>query len=86
MKNRGKVAVSLRQELLDDIERMRMRTGESRSAVFERALEAYLGAASEAANARRYVDAYRRHPEQTGEQRSALAIALEALAAERWDA
>ncbi len=86
MRNRNKVAVSLPQDLLDQVERMRKGSGETRSAVFERALEAYVATADQAASARRYVAAYQRRPERTGEQRAALAAALEALAAEPWDA
>jgi metal-responsive CopG/Arc/MetJ family transcriptional regulator len=86
MRNRGKVAVTIDPELLDRIEEMRKRTGESRSAVFERAIAAYVANASQAESARRYVDAYRRQPERTVEPREALATALEALAAEPYDA
>lgn len=86
MRTRGKVAVTIARDLLTEIERLRKRSGESRSAVFERALAAYLAATGRSALARRYVEAYRRRPEGKAERRAALARALEALAAEPWDA
>ena len=46
--------------------------------------EAYVAAANESAKARAYVFAYRGRPERAGEQRTALATALEALASEPW--
>jgi len=86
MRRREKVAVSIPAELLAEIERMRKTSGSSRSAVFERALSAYVVAADRSAKARQYVAAYRRRPERLGERRAALAMAMEALAAEPWDA
>ena len=86
MRRRGKVAVTISNDLLADVERMRKRSGESRSAVFERALAAYLAAGDRAASARRYVAGYRRRPERPVEVREALATALGALSTEEWDA
>lgn len=86
MRRRGKVAVTISNELLADVERARKRSGESRSAVFERALVVYLAAGDRAASARRYVAGYRRRPERAAEVRGALVTALSALAAEEWDA
>jgi hypothetical protein len=86
MRHHAKVAVSIPRELLAEIERMRKESGDSRSAVFERALSAYVAAADGTAKAQRYLAAYRRRPERVGEQRAALVTALEALSAEPWDA
>lgn len=86
MRHRGKVAVTIAQGLLDEIELLRERSGESRSAVFERALAAYVATARRTAKARRYSAGYRRRPERKQEQREALVSAMEALAAEPWDA
>jgi len=86
MRRRGKVAVTISNELLAGLERVRKRSGESRSAVFERALAAYLAAGDRAASARRYVAGYRRRPERAVEVRQALVTALGALATEEWDA
>jgi len=54
--------------------------------VFERALAAYVATARRTAKARRYSAGYRRRPERKQEQREALVSAMEALAAEPWDA
>jgi metal-responsive CopG/Arc/MetJ family transcriptional regulator len=86
MRRRGKVAVTISNHLLAEVERLRKRSGESRSLVFERALAAYLAAGDRAASARRYVEGYRRRPERPAEVRAALVTALGALAAEEWDA
>lgn len=86
MRKRGKVAVTIPTPLLAEVERLRKRFGGSRSAVFERALVAYLTAEDRSARARRYVAGYRRHPERGVERREALAAALTVLAAESWDA
>jgi metal-responsive CopG/Arc/MetJ family transcriptional regulator len=86
MRRRGKVAVTISNAVLADVERARKRSGETRSAVFERALAAYLTAGDRAARARRYVAGYRRRPEQVAEVRGALVTAVRALATEAWDA
>jgi len=86
MRNREKVAVTVDPALLERIERMRKRTGESRSAVFERALEAYVATSARTETARRYADGYRRRPETDADVRASLATALDALASEPYDA
>lgn len=86
MRRRGKVAITVAPELLAEVEQLRRRTGESRSAVFERALAAYLATQGRADQARQYLEGYRRRPERAAETRQALASALGALAAEPWDA
>ena len=86
MRKRGKVAVTIAADVLAEAERERKRTGETRSAVFERALTVYLAGQNRSAAARRYVDGYRREPERAAEVRAAVATALAALAEEPWDA
>src|SRR5881394_4193191 len=81
-KVRRKVAVSVSPDVLAAAERLRKHTGESRSAVFERALHGLLASVQRRARARRYVAGYRTHPERRAEVKAALAAALEALAAE----
>ena len=85
-RRRDKVAVSISREVLSAIEDLRQRSGDSRSAVFERALAAYLVSGNEAALKKRYASAYQRHPETVTEQRAAVARSLAALAASDWDA
>jgi hypothetical protein len=82
---RRKIAISVSPEALAAADRLSRETGESRSAVYERALRAYLAAAERSEQSRRYVAGYRRHPETPGETGAALASALPAIAAEPWD-
>lgn len=86
MRKRGKVAVTVSAEVLAEAERERKRTGESRSAVFERALTMYFADRRAVEASRRYVDGYRRAPESASEVRVATAAALAALTAEPWNA
>lgn len=85
MTKRRKVAVSVSAETLAAVERLRERTGESRSAVFERALHGLVAQAQGAERSRRYVSGYRRRPEGRAELAVALATALMGLGAEPWD-
>ncbi|OLB04611.1 MAG: hypothetical protein AUH06_11630 [Gemmatimonadetes bacterium 13_2_20CM_69_27] len=85
MTKRRKIAVSVSAEALAAAERLRKHTGESRSAVFERALHGLVAAAGLAQQTRRYVEGYRRRPERRAEVRTALATALTALAGAPWD-
>jgi metal-responsive CopG/Arc/MetJ family transcriptional regulator len=86
MRKRGKVAVTIAADVLAEVERERKRTGENRSAVFERALTAYLADRRRVNAERSYVDGYRHAPESAAEVRVASATAVAALATEPWDA
>ena len=86
MRKRGKVAVTIAAAILAETERERKRTGESRSALFERALMLYLADRRRVDAARCYVDGYRREPESAADVRAATATAMPALASEPWDA
>jgi metal-responsive CopG/Arc/MetJ family transcriptional regulator len=86
MTKRRKVAVSISAEALAAAERLRKRTGESRSAVFERAVQGLAAEARHAERSRRYVNGYRRRPEGRNEVTAALRAAMTALATEPWDA
>jgi hypothetical protein len=86
MRKRGKVAVTIAAPVLAEAERERKRTGESRSAVFERALTMYLADRRRVDAARRYVAGYRDEPESAADVRVAKALAMPALASEAWDA
>jgi metal-responsive CopG/Arc/MetJ family transcriptional regulator len=59
----SKLAVSIPDDLLREVERARRRRGLSRSAVVQTGLRAWLKAQRDAERVKRYVDAYRRHPE-----------------------
>src|SRR2546430_1083193 len=84
MTKRRKIAVSVSAEALAAAERLRKHTGESRSAVFERALHGLVAAAGLAQQTRRYVEGYRRRPERRAEVRTALAPAPAAGAGALW--
>ncbi len=81
-----KVAVTVSPEALAAAERLRKRTGESRSAVFERALQQLADDELRAEQSRRYVAGYRRAPETRRDIDAALATAVVALGTEPADA
>jgi hypothetical protein len=85
MPKRRKIAVTVSPDALAAAERLRQKTGESRSAVFERALRGLVALHDRAARSRRYVQAYRRHPETRREVTAALRAAVLLLGAEAWD-
>ncbi len=82
---RRKIAISVSAELLAAADALARETGESRSAVYERALRGYLAAREGKERSRRYVEGYRRTPETPREIAAALRAALPALTAEPWD-
>lgn len=69
-----KLAVSLPEELFEDVERARKRRGVSRSAVVQTGLRAWLRAQRDAERSRKYVAAYRARPEVEAEVAEAAAI------------
>jgi metal-responsive CopG/Arc/MetJ family transcriptional regulator len=71
-----KLAVSLPEELFEDVERARKRRGVSRSAVVQTGLRAWLKAQRDAERSRAYVAAYRARPESDAEVAEAAAIIL----------
>jgi hypothetical protein len=85
MTRSAKVAISLDADLLRRVERIRTRTGESRSAVVARALRLLTKAEETERLVREYVDGYRRHPETAAETATARALARQSLALVPWD-
>jgi metal-responsive CopG/Arc/MetJ family transcriptional regulator len=69
-----KLAVSLPQELFEDVERARKRRGVTRSAVVQKGLRAWLKAQRDAERSRAYVAAYRAQPESDAEVAETAAI------------
>ena len=86
MKPREKIAITVAPDLLEQVERLRRKSGDSRSAVFERALLSYLGVAERTAMERRHADGYRRVPETPTELRDALIVAEDVFLANPWNA
>ena len=62
-----KIAISLPEDILDEVEKERKGSGESRSLLFRRAVELLLRHRRENALSEQYVRAYREVPE-TGEE------------------
>lgn len=84
-RRRRKVAITVSPGVLEAAEALRRQTGESRSAVCERALRYLLDAERQAELSRQYIAGYRGAPEGRREIQEALARAVAALGAEPWD-
>jgi metal-responsive CopG/Arc/MetJ family transcriptional regulator len=85
MSKSAKVAFSLDERLLDRVERVRARTGESRSALIARALVAVTEEDARGADVRRYVEAYRENPETEDDVERARASARGTLRRLPWE-
>lgn len=85
MPTTAKIAVSLDSELLRRVERLRGRSGESRSALVSRALRRLTQEEEEALRVREYVRAYREHPETPQEVAATRTAAKRSLAIVPWD-
>jgi|HubBroStandDraft_3_1064219.scaffolds.fasta_scaffold245629_3 hypothetical protein len=85
MANAAKIACSIDAELLQRVEAVRARTGESRSAFISRALLALTGESERASAVKRYVDAYRDHPEGPADLVAARQGARRALSRLAWE-
>jgi hypothetical protein len=83
--HRAKIAFSLDPEVLAAVERLRARTGESRSAVIGRAISQLTQAAERAERVDRYVQSYRELPETKGEIAAARQQARRVLAGLAWE-
>jgi metal-responsive CopG/Arc/MetJ family transcriptional regulator len=80
-----KIAVSVNRELLRKAEELRAATGETRSALFSRALAALVAERQLQDRIAGYVEAYRRTPERAVETSLARATARRSLEALAWD-
>jgi metal-responsive CopG/Arc/MetJ family transcriptional regulator len=79
MSTSAKVAFSVDRRLLDRVERLRAKTGESRSAVIARALVLITKAATRDEQIGRYVAAYRDQPESADDEQVARRTARRSL-------
>jgi len=84
MPKTAKIAISLPVEVLSAVERVREKSGESRSELFRRAVEILLRHQRERDLSERYVRAYEQMPETRGEVETARRAASEILAEEPW--
>jgi metal-responsive CopG/Arc/MetJ family transcriptional regulator len=85
MPDTERVAISLPRELLKSVERLRRETGESRSALVQRALREVISQKKRAEDLRRYVEGYLAAPETADEISAAEAAAGQLLAEEPWE-
>jgi len=83
--NAAKIAVSIDAELLRQLERVRARTGESRSAAVSRALRILTQQEERARRVVEYERAYRETPETDAEISVARELSRRALAALPWE-
>ena len=81
----AKIAISLPDDVLRDVEKERQASGETRSEFFRRAVVALLKQKREREWDRQYISAYQEMPETPEEFGGLLAGGLEALAQEPWD-
>lgn len=80
-----KVSITLPKPLLSSIERLRRRTGETRSGIIQRALDRMLKEQERSARRRQYLDGYARVPETEEEIDAAEAAAVAILSREPWE-
>ena len=84
MAKSAKITISLREDLLQDIERECLATGETRSEFFRRAVEALLRREWEREAIEQYVQGYLRQPETQEESGWVEAASQGVLAACPW--
>ena len=80
-----KIAVSMEADLLARAERLRGITGETRSALVSRALRRLLQSEAQATKVREYLEAYRRCPETSVDERNARNLTSRSLANLPWE-
>lgn len=78
-----KIAISLPEEIMREMERQRELTGETRSGLVRRALKLLFEAGEHRAKVEAYIDGYRRDPESS-EDLELAAVATEILSREPW--
>ena len=81
----AKIAISLPDDVLQEVERERNASGETRSEFFRRAVKALLKREREREAVEQYVRAYQEMPETEGEFAGLRSAGLEALAELPWD-
>lgn len=85
MARTAKIAVSVDRSLLDELESLRARTGETRSAAVARAIRLLTEAAEHERRVDEYRSVYTAHPESANEVTLARSTSRRALAALPWD-
>ena len=85
MAKSAKIAISLREDLLEDVERERRASGETRSEFFRRAVEALLRREREREAIEQYIQGYLQYPETQAELGWLETASQEVLAEYPWD-
>ncbi|MSQ40313.1 MAG: hypothetical protein EXR55_01340 [Dehalococcoidia bacterium] len=85
MKKSAKIAISLPEKLLEDVERERQSTGETRSEFFRHVMETHLRQKRERELEEQYIRGYQKYPETEKEVAWAEATLHEALADSPWE-
>ena len=85
MSGSDRIAISLPRHVLEAVERVRRRTGETRSGLIQRAIRQMLANSAKSVRVKQYVEGYLRDPEGEGEIRAAHASAAKLLASEPWE-
>ena len=85
MANAEKIAISLPRATVRRIERLRRRSGQSRSALIRQAVERLFRDQEEATRILRYQEGYRKTPETPQEIAAAESAAAELLSQEPWE-
>lgn len=80
-----KVAVSIPAPLFEAVEAERLRSGETRSELVQRALQLLLGRRQDEEDIRRYIEGYRKHPETDEEIQAIDAAGVKILSQMPWD-
>jgi metal-responsive CopG/Arc/MetJ family transcriptional regulator len=80
-----KVAISVDRDVLRRAERLRRATGETRSALFTRALRLLVAEGEHAMRVKEYVAAYRAQPERVEQVDMAHALAARSFASIPWE-
>ena len=81
----AKIAISLPDDVLREVEKERQASGETRSQFFRRAIKDLLKREKEREATEQYIRAYREMPETPEEIEAWSTLGLEALAQEPWD-
>ena len=80
-----KLAISLPRSLLDQVEKFRKKSGESRSSLIQRAIRLFLESHIRRSKIQQYVTGYSTQPETAEEIRAAEAAAAYLLSEEPWE-
>ncbi len=81
----AKIAISLPEETLNEVEAKRRTSGESRSQFFRRAVEEFMRREREREAVEQYVRGYRRYPEAAEETASAESTLNDSMGEDPWE-